>query len=205
MNENGLTAEVIKSICRILDSQRALLAEAITARQYEAQPELAARYGDAGRAKCVADAGYHLSYLADAVGTSSTSLFSDYIAWAKVMLSTRGIPAMDLSRNLVIMHEVVREKLPAEVAPLIDEYFEAALNKLPAVSDELATPLEDTRPHTALAKSFIKLLLKGERHLASRLILEAVDSGVDVKDIYLQVFQPSQQELGRLWQLNQIS
>lgn len=205
MNGSGPKAEVSKNICRILDSERAPLAEAITARQYEAQPELAARYGRAGRAKCVEDANYHLSYLADAVAASSASLFSDYIAWAKVMLSTRGIPAMDLSRNVVIMHEVVRERLPAELAPVIDEYFEAALNQLPAVSDDLATLFEDTRPHTALAKNFLKQLLIGERHVASRLILDAVDSGVDVKDIYLHVFQPSQQELGRLWQLNQIS
>jgi MerR family transcriptional regulator, light-induced transcriptional regulator len=205
MNASGPTIEVSKSICRILDSERASLAEAITARQYEAQPELAARYGDAGRTKCLEDAKYHLSYLVDAVAASSASLFSDYIAWAKVMLSARGIPAADLSRNVVIMQQVVREKLSAELAPVIDEYFEAALNQLPSVSDDLVTSFEETRPHSALAKNFLKLLLKGERHVASRLILDAVDSGVEVRDIYLHVFQPSQQELGRLWQLNQIS
>jgi MerR family transcriptional regulator, light-induced transcriptional regulator len=200
-----MTPEVSKTICRILDSERALLAEAVTARQYEAQPELAARYGEMGRAKCLQDANYHLSYLADSVSVSSPSLFSDYIAWAKVMLSARGVPATDLSRNISIMREVVREKLPPELAPVIDEYFEAGLNKLPSVSTDPSTLLEGAGPHTLLATRFIKLLLNGERHVASRLILDAVDSGIPVKDIYLHVFQPSQRELGRLWQLNQIS
>ncbi len=200
-----MTPEVSKTICRILDAQRTLLAEAITARQYEAQPELAARYGETGRAKCLQDASYHLSYLAESVAASSPSLFSDYIAWAKVMLSARGVPATDLSRNISIMREVVRENLPSELAPVIDEYFEAGLNKLPLVPADPSTLLEGAGPHTTLAKKFIKLLLNGERHVASRLILDAVDSGVPVKDIYLHVFQTSQRELGRLWQLNQIS
>ena len=200
-----MTPEVSKTICRILDSERALLAEAVTARQYEAQPELAARYGEMGRAKCLQDANYHLSYLADSVSVSSPSLFSDYLAWAKVMLSARGVPATDLSRNISIMREVVREKLPPELALLIDEYFEAGLSELPSVYPEPSTLLEGAGPHTLLARNFLKLLLNGERHVASRLILDAVDSGVPVKDIYLHVFQPSQRELGRLWQLNQIS
>lgn len=200
-----MTPQVSKTICRILDSERALLAEAVTARQYEAQPELAARYGEMGRVKCVQDANFHLSYLADSVSASSPLLFSDYIAWAKVMLSARGVPATHLSRNISIMHEVVREKLPSQLAVVIDEYFEAGLNKLPSVSTEPSTLLEGAGPHTALAREFLKLLLSGERHVASRLILDAVDSGVPVKDIYLHVFQRSQRELGRLWQLNQIS
>jgi MerR family transcriptional regulator, light-induced transcriptional regulator len=37
------------------------------------------------------------------------------------------------------------------------------------------------------------------------MILEAVDAGVSVKDVYLRVFQPSQREIGRLWQVNKIT
>jgi len=48
-------------------------------------------------------------------------------------------------------------------------------------------------------------LLRGERDVASRLVLLAVDGGMPVKDIYLHVFQLAQYEIGRLWQTNQIS
>lgn len=37
------------------------------------------------------------------------------------------------------------------------------------------------------------------------MILNAIKKGTDVKDVYLHVFQPSQLEVGRLWQSNQIS
>jgi methanogenic corrinoid protein MtbC1 len=196
---------VRNTICQLLDSERAQLAEADTTRQYQAQPELAAKYGEAGRNKCLQDANYHFLYLADAVAASSPTLFSDYVAWAKVMLSARGVPATDLSRNLVIMQEVVRQNFPSELSTVIDQFFEAGLSRLPSVSTDLPTLLEGAGPHIALAKRFLTLLLDGERQAASQLILQAVDSGVPVRDVYLHVFQASQREIGRLWQLNQVS
>ncbi|MDQ3487480.1 MAG: cobalamin-dependent protein [Acidobacteriota bacterium] len=46
---------------------------------------------------------------------------------------------------------------------------------------------------------------RGQRHVASRLVLDAFAAGLPVRDIYLHVFQPAQREVGRLWQLNQIT
>jgi methanogenic corrinoid protein MtbC1 len=91
------------------------------------------------------------------------------------------------------------------MGPVIQEYFEAGLGRLPVLPSDLPPLFEDGAPHGELAKKFLSFLLNGERHLASRLILDAVDSGVEVKDIYLHVFQPSQREIGRLWQLNRVS
>ena len=57
----------------------------------------------------------------------------------------------------------------------------------------------------SLARVYFEALWRGERHLASRMILDAVEAGTSVKEIYLQVFQPVQCEVGRLCQLNRIS
>jgi methanogenic corrinoid protein MtbC1 len=198
-------SELNKIAARLLVAERASLAEAITARQYEAQPELAAKYGEAGRAKCLQDAGYHLSYLADSVAAASPTLFADYVAWAKVMLGARGIPAGDLSRNLSIMREVVRRSCPPEAWGVVDEFFEAGLKRLPSPPEDLPTLFADSAPRADLARQYLRLLLGGERHAAGRLILEAVDSGVPLKEVYLHVFQASQREIGRLWQTNRLS
>lgn len=56
-----------------------------------------------------------------------------------------------------------------------------------------------------LAAQYLEAMLGAKRHLATQLVLGAVDQGTEVRDIYLQVFQPCQRELGRLWQTNQIS
>jgi len=198
-------SDLHKTIGLMLDSERFLLAEEVTARHFETRPELVARYGDQGRAKCLQDANYHLSYLAEAVVTASPALFSDYVGWAKVMLGSRNVPAADLAHNLQILREVVREKLSPEMVPVIDEYFEAGLGNLPSLPAELPTLLDESAPHAELAGKFLRLLLNAERHAASQLIMDAVESGIEVKDIYLHVFQPSQHEIGRLWQMNQVS
>lgn len=56
-----------------------------------------------------------------------------------------------------------------------------------------------------LAQDYLQALRLGERHRASRLVMDAVAAGTSVKDVYLGVFQPVQYEVGRLWQTNQIS
>lgn len=196
---------LVREVSKAIDRERGTLAEKITARHYELQPELAARYGERGRAKCLQDAHYHLSYLSEAVAASLPSLFADYVAWAKVMLEARNVPSEDLARNLEVMRDTLREQMPAEVSAVTDEYILSGVERLPRLPSELPSLINDDEPFAPLARQYLDALLRGERHVASRLILDAVEDGADVKDIYLHVFQRTQHEIGRLWQMNQMS
>ncbi len=60
-------------------------------------------------------------------------------------------------------------------------------------------------PLAALTRSYLTALLDGDRRQASTLVLDAVATGTPVKDIYLHVFQRAQYEVGRLWQVHDIS
>ena len=111
-----MASELHQQVSLMLDRERGALAEAITARQYELQPELIARYGAAGRARCLQDASYHLSYLSESVAATAPGLFADYVAWARVMLETRGVPAADLARNLEVMRGILQQQLAPELA-----------------------------------------------------------------------------------------
>lgn len=190
---------------REIDDRRQELAEAVTGRHYERRPELARRYGLAGRAKCLQDAAYHLAYLSEAIAASAPDLFADYVGWAKVMLEGRGIPGEDLAVNLEVLRDVLRRELPAEAAEVAGRYVEAGLERLPELPAELpVTPSRDGQLGD-LAAGYLDSLMRGERHVASRLVLDAVEGGVSVKDVYLHVFQRSQHEIGRLWQMNRLS
>jgi methanogenic corrinoid protein MtbC1 len=192
-------------VSRAIDDRRSALAEAVTERHYELRPALARHYGPAGRAKCLQDAGYHLSYLAESIATSSPALFADYVGWARVMLAGRSIPAEDLARNFEILREVLRRELPAGMADLACEYVDRGLEKLPELPAELPSLLAAGEPLGERARTYLESLLQGERHVASRLVLDAVEQGTPVRDIYLQVFQRCQHEVGRLWQMNRLS
>lgn len=197
--------ELNRHVGEAVERERTALAEAITARHYELRPELAERYGAQGRVKCSQDAAYHLSYLSESIAASLPSLFADYVTWAKVMLESRGIPATDLARNLEVMREVLQQKLPAEMSAVTSEHLESGIRELPQPAPSSTSFLDHTGPLGELGKAYLEALLRGERHVACRLVLESIASGASVKDIYLYVFQASQYEIGRLWQLNRLS
>ncbi|HVG22243.1 MAG TPA: cobalamin-dependent protein [Blastocatellia bacterium] len=194
-----------KTVAQAVDAGRSRLSDAIVARQYQLMPELASKYGDAGREKCLQDAHYHLSYLAESIAAALPAMFSDYVAWAKVMLAGRGIPASDLALNLECIRHALEEALPQEMSAIASQYIEAGLAQLPQLPSDLPAFIQDGDPSADLAKQYLAALLRGERHVASRLILDAVGAGVSVKDVYLNVFQRSQYEIGRLWQTNRVS
>lgn len=56
-----------------------------------------------------------------------------------------------------------------------------------------------------LERQYVDLLLAGERHQAAELIISHADAGVSVKDLYLQVFEPAQVEIGQRWQRDEIT
>lgn len=185
--------------------QQAGLAAAIVRRQFAAHPELEQRYGQTGREKCLQDATHHLAYLADAMNAGDPALFTNYVGWAKVMLGTRGIPMEDLARYLELTRTVVHERLEGAAGGLAAEYLSISLAQLPSVPSELAACLVGDAPHGDLAEAYLEALLEGERHRASRMVLDAVSAGAGVKDIYQHVFQAALYEVGRRWQLNEIS
>lgn len=185
--------------------RKSQLAEALVSLEFARHPELEQRYGPIGREKSLQDAGYHLAYLSEALALDNRALFVDYVAWAKAMLAQRRVLPADLAFHLECTAEILRRQLPDEAGKLAADVVTDAVRAMPAMPEELPTFLEEDAPLSPLAHQYLQALLRGERQLASRLVLDAADKGNSIKDIYLRVFQPAQREIGRLWQMNRIS
>jgi methanogenic corrinoid protein MtbC1 len=56
----------------------------------------------------------------------------------------------------------------------------------------------------ALTDRYLSALLAGDRSTAGAMILDAVDAGLGVDRVYLEVFQPALYEIGRRWERNEI-
>ena len=194
-----------QQVSEALNARRSVLAAQMVAREFIRHPELEQRYGNAGREKCLEDAGYHLAYLAQAISADSAGLFCNYVGWAKVMLAKRGVPAMDLAGLLETMKESLQQELPPELSPLACDFLDNGLRQLPQLSDDVPCFIAEGTPLAPLARQYLQALLRGERHIASKLMLDSAQHGIAVRDLYLHVFQRSLYETGRLWQLNQIS
>ncbi len=55
------------------------------------------------------------------------------------------------------------------------------------------------------ARAYLAALLASDRTGAHRIVIEALDNGLSIRDLYISVFQPVQYEVGRLWLLNKVS
>jgi MerR family transcriptional regulator, light-induced transcriptional regulator len=149
----------------------------------------------------------HVEHLVDAVEVSSVELFLAHVRWTQTTRLARGASSETLA------HELAR--LSASIASLGDahpsarSFVDAALRLAATTSDAswcaLATNLDPGAPLAATARVFLDHLLAGRRRQASAAVFAVLRDGAALVDVYLHVFQRSQQELGRLWQLGKIS
>lgn len=180
------------------------LAIEIVDKQFKSKKEFNKFYGESEFKKYIEDTEYSLSYLFEAIEASSPELFEDYISWERIFLVNLGIPEERLKERLEVMEDVIIRNLPPERSSLAVKYIEDGIDNLTEPSQYKSFTNED-QPLIKLLEQYLELLLKGDRHSAGKMVIEAVDNGISVKDIYLNVFQSSLYEIGRLWQENKIT
>ncbi|NUQ36819.1 MAG: cobalamin B12-binding domain-containing protein [Caldilineales bacterium] len=182
-----------------------VLATAIVTRQYARQAQVWQPYGAPGQSKSVRDARYHLEYLAEALDADAPELFTTYLAWVKVLFAGLGFSDTVLPITLECTRQVLHERLPADASRAAVALVDSGQRSLAQAPVETASLLSGDRALDHLARSYLQALLAGDRHTATRLIMQAVEEGASIPDLYLQVFQRSQREIGRLWHNNQIN
>ena len=188
-----------------LTAKAAAITDDVIATDYAQRPELLARFGERGRTLYRRDNLYHLSFLTEAVRLGEPALFVDYVAWAKSMLSSHGVPVEHLVENLRLLRTAICRHVPPDEAAAAAVPIDKSLQALALPGAEPATFCASASPHGGLALDYLTLLLKADRKGAAGLIHRAVGEGLPLQRIYLDVFQQSQREVGRLWQLNRIT
>jgi methanogenic corrinoid protein MtbC1 len=143
--------------------------------------------------------------LAAALAASRPQFFTGYVSWLQSLLTARGIPSAALRSAVTCLAQVLAAELPCEAGTCAAEVCEEALRSLDQDTPELPSFLQSETAHGRLAASYLLALLEGDRARASRLILDAVQAGSPVPDLYLKVLLPAQQEVGRMWQANEIN
>jgi hypothetical protein len=103
------------------------LALAIADALYKERPDLTAKYGEAGRAKCVQDMRYNVEHLAPAVALEDPSMFAGYARWLASLLTARGIPAGEIERSIALTRTEISSRFPADEAAAALPALDAAM------------------------------------------------------------------------------
>jgi methanogenic corrinoid protein MtbC1 len=182
------------------------LSELIVKEQYALHGQNWQDFGEAGRAKSMRDIGYHLTYLAGALSAKDQALFSEYIAWVKVLFAGLNFKEDTVPVTLELTRAQMEIALPPELFPVVRDFIDQAIIAFHHAPSSLPSYLPETADNLSRStRRYVDLLLMGERQLAASLIHDLVLDNVPVRDIYLKIFQPAQREIGRMWQTNQIS
>lgn len=194
-----------KHIEKLIENNQHSIAEKIVELQYKSNPEYLEKYGELGRQKSIRDAAYHLPFLTEAILMEDEEIFCDYVEWVKLLFREIGLPARMMTETLRFTKEVLHEYIPREHHTLINRYIDAGIARLDEPVQEIKSYINPDTRMGKLAKDFNQTLLEGNKNEASRLIMDEVAKGTSIKEIYLQVFQVSQLEVGRLWLMNKIN
>jgi methanogenic corrinoid protein MtbC1 len=168
------------------------------------RPDMARNYSEHQKENFQKDVAWILSFLAESVWAGQPVLFEEFVSWLKTYLTSVRVPMKDVAESLeLIRHRINMECSPEEII-IIDSIINKAINIILSENQKISIPALDNHL-SPLATDYLENILKGNRNKSLSLILDEVNRGVHVKEMYLQVFQPVQYEIGRLWQTNKIS
>ncbi|WP_052090930.1 ATP-binding protein [Desulfosporosinus sp. HMP52] len=103
------------------------------------------------------------------------------------------------------MDSLSNQNVPLGNTQLVSDYLEQALRDFPRIPGMKGSFFDKGNPLIDIAGNFLEALLRGDQQSARKYILVGVEQGVGIKDIYLNVLQCVQREIGQLWQTNRIS
>ncbi len=186
------------------------LATEILERQFKKNPRLKQSYSERDMEYAKEDMHHNLRYLIQTIKYKIPNYFIHYLQWLQSVLTSRGQPSTVLKTNISLIQEVLNDwlsgkkkfKQSLKYANKLFDKSMRALNKAPKFD---ASHITDENPYKHLAQKYLHALLDKTRNEAIQVIMNASEDGVPIKDILLEVIQPVQREVGRLWQINKIS
>ncbi|WP_025681185.1 B12-binding domain-containing protein [Paenibacillus massiliensis] len=180
------------------------LADWIVDRQYDLQPELMERYGPIGKVKTRQDTLYSLQFLAESVMVDSPKLFVQYISWLKILLEGFGITSQDLVINLRLTDNALEELLEHPGKTMLRDHLLLGIERIKE-PEEYPSFIRQDNPLYEEARKYLDLLSAGNRREALELVEGLLENEVAIKDIYKYIFQITQYEIGRLWQMGDMN
>lgn len=140
-------------------------------------------------------------YLQEALRVNTPSIFTTYLQWRHAQEVGGEQGKEPIHQALSCISQVLIQEFP-DYEQVVNDFIDASSHLLRDVEQPGPEFPPSGNPLGSLAQEYLQALLQSDRRQAGELIHQAVDRGTSIRDIYLHVFQTSQYEIGRLWQMN---
>ena len=142
----------------------------------------------------------HLEALDCALSLGAPELLADQLRWQVVRLRSAGAP---------FGPDEVSAGVRAALAPYLDEEARARVQEVQHAASVLGESGTISDAVIELgpgpARDYLRAAIAGRREDAVQVVRDAIAADVEASEIMLQILQPAQHELGRLWETGEIS
>mgnify|MGYP001607387080 CR=1 FL=1 len=192
-------------ICNAILNNKEELSKKILSRHFFYQPDLKLVYMYDNYKEYLNAISSHLTYLSEALSLNNLLLYNDYITWEKSLINDLYISTKNISIKLNCIKDILDSELSKEMSIIVNCFIDAGIKNLlfPITSSKTLTD-KNNAYHNILV-GYLQLVFKIERVRAGKLIMDTVEKGISIKDIYVYVFEPCLIEIGSLWQANKIT
>src|SRR6056297_3468606 len=165
----------MNKIVTFLDNNKKEFSKKVVKKQLEINKRLNERYTPSDIKKCERDVEYLLAYFIESFQVDEKTLFEDYLLWAKRLLKKLNIHEKVVIENIEIIIQLLKEKFDIIVENKAISFLRSGIEKIKSSDYKNKSYLSEKNKCSDLAKK------------------------------YLNIFQPVQYEVGRLWHENIIT
>ncbi len=144
--------------------------------------------------------------LSESIALGSSKIFSTNLQWANQAMASRDLNTDHLQVALQSLKISIESLIPQshveEVLLCLSEATKAFMTDTTLAWE---SELDPSIPLDRLALHYLQMVIAGNVWASMQLVIDALDDGFSVKDIFLKVLLPAQTEVGRLWHINQLT
>lgn len=174
-------------------------------RYHEVRPDLMRQFDDKALAQVETDVRYHFDFLTQALVNAEPAIFDNYVAWVATLFAGIGLPEEWLTESLEFVAQAGHALLEPTHARSIDALVSHAVARMADRGVDADPFLTAGGEAGRLASAYLEAQVAANRDRALAVIMDALEAGMDLETLYLQVIAPAQAEIGRLWLTGRIS
>ena len=144
--------------------------------------------------------------LAASLKANDYHVFTSGLVWSRSAMQARGMTSKDLDLSIKALRTAISSRVDENVKKIAIDFIDKATESLAkGIPSNMDSRLDAGVALDRLALQYVQTVAAGNARQGIQLVLDDVAQGTSVADAYLRVLLPAQQEVGRLWHLNQLS
>ncbi len=207
MSDKNRTREASSKLLSFIDENGDEIARILTERYFETRKGISGEQKNRIRKLCKEDAGHHLRNLRSALRFGVPEIFAAYATWLRNVFESRNLDSAHVLDAFEAIGEILdAADLVSRDRGLLSDVIAVGISAFAdAPSGGSIVPGSGGRLPAPRADPFLRCLIANDRTRAVDIVEQAMQQGSSLAAVSVGLIQPAMYEVGRLWQINQLT